>query len=542
LALLIPALKEDPLNAVTIDGGPHTLWWPVQNSDGSIDPFDAPPVQLLREMQPFAKMIVTVTDPVQRMYSDYYFIDDDLHPVEMNIKQDKMKARKRKMKGKGKSESNDVGRVDAYSDADAESDVDTGGSVSDSASGVRSHGEAKSAEHFHRKAWQQVASFYACLRLQGAPITPPALHSHADLPANSTATALARAQWVRAAQVCAHDRRSFAIGGSGRLSIGLYALYYLKWLEHFNPAQFLFMRLEAFADDPKAYMNRVFSFMDVALLPESASASASAVSRKELQDWDSKVLRSDRRNRNKVTKEPMLDKTRQMLADFYRPYDELLLESIRADNGHFPAGWGTGPGWGGDAAEAPGSGFAGASAGGIGSATAGAANANAHHLSDKLHASPDPDNIGADGDDSPEENEEETEARASAPQEGAGQTRPEAPAANLRGSTTSTANTGKTARPAINTAAVDPMEFPLFVFPNSFHLLSSGLSYPTLQDSHLFDAVDDDKEKDPAEAAGAATGARAVVMEEGVALEADEAPFNAWLRTGQLIRYARIRV
>ena len=64
-------------SSITIDGGPHTLWWPTQNADGSAMPGQVPVPQLLREMQPDAKFIITVTDPVRRTYSDYYFLDDN---------------------------------------------------------------------------------------------------------------------------------------------------------------------------------------------------------------------------------------------------------------------------------------------------------------------------------------------------------------------------------------------------------------------------------------------------------------------------------
>jgi hypothetical protein len=40
-----------------------------------------PTPQLLREMQPDAKFIITVNDPVRRMYSDYYFLHDNLKPL-----------------------------------------------------------------------------------------------------------------------------------------------------------------------------------------------------------------------------------------------------------------------------------------------------------------------------------------------------------------------------------------------------------------------------------------------------------------------------
>ena len=66
---------------VTVDGGPHTLWWPTQSPDGSFLPQDIPPAQILREMQPKAKFLITLSDPVKRMYSDYYFLEDNLRPV-----------------------------------------------------------------------------------------------------------------------------------------------------------------------------------------------------------------------------------------------------------------------------------------------------------------------------------------------------------------------------------------------------------------------------------------------------------------------------
>ncbi len=59
---------------ISIDGTPHNLWWPVQDPDGSVDLSVIPIPQLVREIQPHAKFIVTLTDPVSRMYSDYYFL------------------------------------------------------------------------------------------------------------------------------------------------------------------------------------------------------------------------------------------------------------------------------------------------------------------------------------------------------------------------------------------------------------------------------------------------------------------------------------
>lgn len=131
---------------ITIDGGPHTLWWSTQMSDGSVHPEDIPPAQILREMQPNAKFIITLTDPVKRMYSDYNFIDDSLVPLK----------------------------------------------------GAPS---GKNAQEFHERAVQQVEGMLNCLK---------GYSKDTDM-----------GQWFRAAQACAHDRHQFAVGGWGRISIGM---------------------------------------------------------------------------------------------------------------------------------------------------------------------------------------------------------------------------------------------------------------------------------------------------------------------------------
>jgi hypothetical protein len=79
----VPSIIENPSSTITIDGGPHTLWWPTQEPDGSLAPEDIPAPQILREMQPNAKFIITLCDPVKRMWSDYNFLGDDLKPVKV---------------------------------------------------------------------------------------------------------------------------------------------------------------------------------------------------------------------------------------------------------------------------------------------------------------------------------------------------------------------------------------------------------------------------------------------------------------------------
>lgn len=102
----------------------------------------------MREMQKDALFIVTLCDPVKRMYSDYNFLNDDLKPVKQSEKPD-----------------------------------------------------SKSAVEFHERVVLQINEMEACI--------------------TSKARGLGAAENFRAAQECAHDRHTFAVGGWGRLSVGM---------------------------------------------------------------------------------------------------------------------------------------------------------------------------------------------------------------------------------------------------------------------------------------------------------------------------------
>ena len=59
---------------MTLDGGPHTLWWSSQDQgDGRATP-TAPVAQLLHAIAPAARLVVTLAEPARRAYSDYYFL------------------------------------------------------------------------------------------------------------------------------------------------------------------------------------------------------------------------------------------------------------------------------------------------------------------------------------------------------------------------------------------------------------------------------------------------------------------------------------
>ena len=290
-ALPAGKIRHNP-KMITIDGGPHTFWWPTQSPDGSALPDEIPPPQILRELQPRARFLLTLQDPVARMYSDYHFLDSNMLVHDMNVK---------------------------------------GGKKAD----------AKSAKDFHVKAVDQITRFGKCVSraldaalgkekdkrrrlepslarikrlIKALPRSLVEQQQGAPVPTFDEGDRELMRLWFRASQDCAHDRSSFAEAGSGRLSIGLYALYYEKWLENFPPSQFLAVRLEDFRADPHAYMQRVFSFLRLESL-DSAS----------MQE----VVSATVKNKHRASREEMLPQTEVMLRRFYQPYNDFLAAMLQ---------------------------------------------------------------------------------------------------------------------------------------------------------------------------------------------------------------------
>ena len=213
-------IAAHPASHITLDGGPHTLWWPTQSPDGAVLREAVPTPQILREMQPDARFILTLSDPVRRLYSDYYFLDDNLRVH-------------RPGQGEG----------------------------------------GKSAAQLGERVSAQIAAFQACVqREERRGVTEEAGAEVGSADGQAEAGAQSRVRWFRASQACAHDRHAFAVAGWGRLSIGLYSLFLAKWLEHFPPSQFLVLRLEDYEADPKSYLRKVVAFLDLEEPGESAWA------------------------------------------------------------------------------------------------------------------------------------------------------------------------------------------------------------------------------------------------------------------------------
>ena len=259
---------QHPDRLITIDGGPHTFWWPTQEPDGSPNPAAIPPPQIIREMQPDAKFVITLTDPVKRHYSDYYFLDDDRSVVRPGA-------------------------------------------------GTVSH---KSAKAFHDRCVQQVEDMKECIQEQVDELVVAEKKKRKEFSTKpdedvshglEEAGAVGHPYWFRASQICAHDRHRFGLAGWGRLSIGLYAVYLEKWLEHFPPEQFLVVRLEDYEADPRGYLRRIFDFLGVAE-PEEG-------------EW-TPVLAAKHANAYRGEREALLAETETLLRDFFGPYNKLLAD------------------------------------------------------------------------------------------------------------------------------------------------------------------------------------------------------------------------
>ena len=265
---MVPKIFKHPSTAITMDGGPHTFWWPTQGADGSLRPMEIPPPQIIREMQPKAKFIVTLADPVRRLYSDYHFLNDNRQ----------------------------VARPGDNTDH-------------------------KSPLRFHERAEKQVKTFKACVNNKMLAMATSARGNATEdsdglthtpshpIPVDMKGKA---GPWFRAAQECAHDRKTFALAGHGRLSIGLYVLYLQKWLEHFDPSQFLIVRLEDYEADPRGYMARVFRFLNLTVPAD------------DNDDAWRRITGHNPFNQHRVDRESMLPITETLLRDFHRPFNALL--------------------------------------------------------------------------------------------------------------------------------------------------------------------------------------------------------------------------
>jgi Sulfotransferase domain len=88
-----------------------------------------------------------------------------------------------------------------------------------------------------------------------------------------------------------------------------YISFIEKWLEQFDMSQFLIVRLEDYDKDPVKYMQRVLDFLDLSQPSE--------------RKWAS-IVSDEHANVAHRKHHPMLNETKKLLNEFYRPYNQYL--------------------------------------------------------------------------------------------------------------------------------------------------------------------------------------------------------------------------
>lgn len=104
-----------------------------------------------------------------------------------------------------------------------------------------------------------------------------------------------------------------------RLRLGMYFVYIKDWIKVFPRSQILIISLEDYAQHTRKILNQVYSFLDVRILGgEDMRSIAKLKVANKRKKWDRNVG-------------PMLNVTRKMLNDFYKPYNEELAEIMNDD-------------------------------------------------------------------------------------------------------------------------------------------------------------------------------------------------------------------
>lgn len=102
-----------------------------------------------------------------------------------------------------------------------------------------------------------------------------------------------------------------------RLQVGLYVIYLLDWMSVFSREQILILRLEDHAANRKNTMRRVFDFLQLGPLTRQKEA-----------DITKSPASNTRRPANRNLG-PMLPITKEILQDFYRPFNQHLAQVLR---------------------------------------------------------------------------------------------------------------------------------------------------------------------------------------------------------------------
>ena len=111
------------------------------------------------------------------------------------------------------------------------------------------------------------------------------------------------------------------------LRSGLYHIFLREWLAVFPKDRFLIIKAESYYKDMYGYItNTVFPFLGLSSVTEKRTQKC--IESQEPVHVTSAKLRSNPNAINVSYSEPMLETTRQLLYDFYKPYNEELVKLL----------------------------------------------------------------------------------------------------------------------------------------------------------------------------------------------------------------------
>ncbi|KAJ8047204.1 Carbohydrate sulfotransferase 15 [Holothuria leucospilota] len=115
----------------------------------------------------------------------------------------------------------------------------------------------------------------------------------------------------RSIRACAYSARDGV-----RIHVGLYSVYTKDWLERFPPDQLMFLKLEEWGSNCTGILPKIYKFLEVSTLTSSRI--------QEICSW--KTRNANAKNLEAVG--PMLNKTRDLLRKFYRPFVKELADML----------------------------------------------------------------------------------------------------------------------------------------------------------------------------------------------------------------------
>ncbi|XP_064646221.1 carbohydrate sulfotransferase 15-like [Lineus longissimus] len=123
----------------------------------------------------------------------------------------------------------------------------------------------------------------------------------------------------RSIRKCLYDSEMKNIGHHNRLALhqGMYVIYVFDWLQIFGAKQVICIRSEDFARKSSKTYKKILEFLELEALGDEQIASIAAMSAM---------------NRNAATRKasgPMENSTREILRDFYRPFNHALAKVLK---------------------------------------------------------------------------------------------------------------------------------------------------------------------------------------------------------------------